>query len=130
MNMVSLLGRIGADVELKSFESGNSVASFNMAVKNRDKTNWIRIVAWNKTAELLSTYTKKGDMIGINGRLDVREYEVEGNKRTAYEVVAEQIHFCGGSNKTNANNNPMNFDDSNVNPVEFDEIDPNDDLPF
>lgn len=105
MNIVSLLGRMGANAEIKTLESGNSVTSFNLAVKNRDKTLWVRIVAWNKTAELLNKYTKKGDMIGVNGRLDVREYEVDGNKRTAYEVVAEQIHFCGGSKKEDNNDN-------------------------
>ena len=108
MNIVSLLGRMGANAEIKTLESGNSVTSFNLAVKNRDKTLWVRIVAWNKTAELLNKYTKKGDMIGVNGRLDVREYEVDGNKRTAYEVVAEQIHFCGGSKKDENNNNNNN----------------------
>lgn len=96
MNNISLIGRIGNSIELKKLESGNSVTSFNLAVKGRgDKTVWIRIVAWNKTAELLNNYTKKGDMIGITGRLDVREYEKNNEKRTAYEVVAEQIHFCG-----------------------------------
>ena len=99
---------MGANAEIKTLESGNSVTSFNLAVKNRDKTLWVRIVAWNKTAELLNKYTKKGDMIGVNGRLDVREYEVDGNKRTAYEVVAEQIHFCGGSKKDENNNNNNN----------------------
>ena len=127
MNIVSLLGRMGANVEIKTLESGNSVTSFNLAVKNRDKTLWVRIVAWNKTAELLNKYTKKGDMIGVNGRLDVREYEVDGNKRTAYEVVAEQIHFCGGSKKDeNNNNNNNNTEQTELKEVSF--LD--EDLPF
>lgn len=99
MNSVNLLGRIGQKPELKTLESGNSVTSFNLAVKNRDKTNWIRITAWNKTAEVLTKYTNKGDMIGVTGRLDVRDYEVDGMKRTAYEVIAEQIHFCGNKSQ-------------------------------
>ena len=127
MNIVSLLGRMGANAEIKTLESGNSVTSFNLAVKNRDKTLWVRIVAWNKTAELLNKYTKKGDMIGVNGRLDVREYEVDGNKRTAYEVVAEQIHFCGGSKKDeNNNNNNNNTEQTELKEVSF--LD--EDLPF
>lgn len=97
MNNVNIIGRMGSNAEIKNLDSGNNVTSFNLAVKGRgDKTVWIRIVAWNKTAELLNNYTKKGDMIGITGRLDVREYDKNDEKRIAYEVVAEQIHFCGG----------------------------------
>ena len=66
---------------------------------------WVRVTAWNKTAELIANYVKKGDMIGVNGRLDVREYEVDGSKRTAYEVIADQIHFCGGKKDTDTTSN-------------------------
>lgn len=117
MNVINLIGRMGSNAELKTLDSGNSVTSFNIAVKGRgDKTVWIRIVAWNKTAELLNNYTKKGDMIGITGRLDVREYEKNNEKRTAYEVVAEQIHFCGSKK------------DKEESQEEY--IDVSDDLPF
>lgn len=117
MNVINLIGRMGSNAELKTLDSGNSVTSFNIAVKGRgDKTVWIRIVAWNKTAELLNNYTKKGDMIGITGRLDVREYEKNNEKRTAYEVVAEQIHFCGSKK------------DKEESQEEY--VDVSDDLPF
>lgn len=120
MNQINLIGRIGMQPELKTLDSGNSVTSFNLAVKNRDKTNWIRIVAWNKTAELITKFCAKGEMIGITGRLDVRDFEVNGEKRTAYEVIAEQIHFCG-SKKQDA---PAQQNDFGA-PVDF-----TDDLPF
>lgn len=93
---------MGSNADIKNLDSGKSVTSFNLAVKGRgDKTVWIRIVAWNKTAEIINSYSKKGDMIGITGRLDVREYEKNNEKRTVYEVVAEQIHFCGSKKEEN-----------------------------
>lgn len=111
MNSINLLGRIGMNPELKNLESGNSVTSFNLAVKGRgDKTSWIRITAWNKTAELLSKYVKKGDMIGITGRLDVREYEKDNEKRTIYEVIAEQVHFCGSKKEETTNETEIELD--------------------
>lgn len=121
MNQINLIGRIGMQPELKTLDSGNSVTSFNLAVKGRgDKTTWIRICAWNKTAELITKFCAKGEMIGITGRLDVRDYEVNGEKRTAYEVIAEQIHFCG-SKKQDA---PAQQNDFGA-PVDL-----TDDLPF
>lgn len=104
MNSINLIGSIGIKPTLKTLDSGNSVIGFNLAVKNRDKTIWIRITAWNKTAELINKFCDKGDMIGITGRIDVREYDKDGEKRTAYEVIAEQIHFCGSKKQENTQN--------------------------
>lgn len=94
MNTVNLIGRIGNDIQIRKTQNDKSVCNFNLAVKGRDKTNWIRIVAWNQTAELLEKYTHKGDQIGVNGSIDVREFEKDGEKRTAFEVIADRIYFC------------------------------------
>lgn len=103
LNIVILMGRLTADPELKTTNSGNTVTSFAVAVErsfakdgNRE-TDFINVVAWRSTAEFICKYFRKGQMIAINGSLQQRNYEDrDGNKRTAYEVVAQQVSFCVG----------------------------------
>lgn len=96
-------GRLARDVELRYTASQIPVASFSIAC-DRDyspkggerETDWIDIVAWNKAAEFVSKYFRKGDMIVVNGRIQTRTYEDKnGNKRKAVEVVATSFNFCG-----------------------------------
>ena len=100
LNSITLHGRLGRDPELRyTQQSQIPVASFSIAVDRNGKdagTDWINIVAWNKTAELIDKYFRKGDEILISGRLQIRSYEDKnGNKRTVAEVVADRIDFCG-----------------------------------
>lgn len=110
MNSINLLGRITGDPELKKTPSDVSVTSFTVAVernfadKNTGKkpVDFINVVAWRGTADLICKYVKKGSLIGITGSLQARKYEdKDGNKRTAYEVVAENIYFTGKGNSNN-----------------------------
>ena len=65
------------------------------------QTDFINIVAWNKTAEFISNYFKKGDMIAISGSIQTRNYgDKNGNKRTATEVIVEKASFCGGKTES------------------------------
>ena len=95
MNIVTITGRLGADVELRQTQQGVSVATFSLAVsrpRTKDTTDWIECVAWRQSAEFLNRYTKKGDLIAVAGMLTVRKYEDKnGNKRTAYEVVCDRV---------------------------------------
>lgn len=116
MNSVNLIGYVGSQPELKTTQNGKSVCSFNLAVKSRDKTNWIKLVFWNNLAEIVVKYIRKGEQLGVTGEINVREYEKNNEKRTAYEVVAEQIHFCGSKK------------DKEESQEEY--ITTNDDLPF
>lgn len=111
LNKVFLMGRLTADPELRTTTSGVSVASFSIAV-DRDytpkggekQTDFINIVAWRNTAEFISRYFFKGKMIVVEGRMQVRNYEDrEGKKRTATDVVADNVYF-GDSNKGGNNN--------------------------
>lgn len=111
MNIICLMGRTGTTPELKTLPSGATVTNFNLAVPKKDKTNWIRVVAWNTTAELISMYVKKGDQIGITGSLDVREYEKDGEKRIVYEVIADRVDFCS-SKKNEQETEDVLFDTS------------------
>lgn len=98
MNTVNLIGRLGQDPELKTTPTGKSVCSFSLAVKGMqaDSVDWIRIVAWEKTAETIANYCAKGREIAIEGRISVRNWEDEGgNKRQSVEVVANRFHFIG-----------------------------------
>jgi len=99
-NLVVLSGRLTADPELKTTQTGVSVCSFSIAVDRKYKqvedrqADFINIVAWRGTAEFISKYFSKGSMIGIEGSIQTRRYQdKDGNNRTAFEVVANNVQF-------------------------------------
>ena len=100
-NLVVLTGRLTADPELKTTQSGISVTSFSIAVNRRftrsgeeQQTDFINIVAWRQSAEFVAKYFKKGNLIGIEGSIQTRKYtDKNGNNRTAFEVVANNVQF-------------------------------------
>ncbi len=98
MNRVCLMGRIGRDLELKKTNSGVSVVSFPLAVDRNGKeggTDWIDCVAWRGTAEVLCNYAGRGRLIGVEGRLQMRDWtDKNGNKRRSYEVQADSVYFA------------------------------------
>lgn len=97
MNSINLIGNICNDVELKTTNSGRSVCSFNLAVKRpftKDTTDFFTVVVWGNQAELIAKHIHKGDKIGITGVLTTRKYtDKDGNNRTAFEIVANNVHF-------------------------------------
>lgn len=99
LNKAILNGRLTKAPELKQTNSGKSVCGFTIAVdrnRDREKTDFINIVSWGKTAEFVNQWFGKGDLITIVGRIEVRNYEDKnGNKRTATEVIAEEALFGG-----------------------------------
>ena len=107
LNTVAISGRLGRDPELKSTNNGNSVANFSVAVDQgygeQKTTSWVRCVAWQKTAEFVSKFFQKGDMIILSGRLQGRSWEQDGVKREVLEIVAEKIDFAGEKKKTQSN---------------------------
>lgn len=128
LNVVTLMGRLVADPELRTTSTGKSVANFRIAVdrgysKGDDKkADFITIVAWENTADFISKYFSKGSMIALRGEIQTRSYEDNnGNKRTAFEVLAREVSFCGGKNEGN-NNSPSAPD--------FEEIPDDEELPF
>jgi len=106
LNQVVLMGRMVKDAELKKTANGTQVSSFAVAVDRDYKTesgatitDFIDVVAWRNTAEFVSKYFPKGSMICVCGRLQMRDYtDKDGNKRRAFEVVADGAYFCGGKN--------------------------------
>lgn len=100
LNRVVLIGRLTREPELRFTTSGTAVARFTLAVDrnrtNKDgqrETDFINIVVWNKMAELCAEYLNKGKLAAVDGRLQIRNYDHEGQKRTAAEVVAENVKF-------------------------------------
>ena len=124
LNVVAVSGRLGRNPEMKSTNNGNSVANFSVAVDQgygeQKTTSWVRCVAWQKTAEFVSKFFQKGDMIILSGRLQGRSWEQDGVKREVLEVVAEKIDFAGEKKKSQ----------SNVEKALASEPDPEDPIPF
>lgn len=118
LNVVALTGRLVEDPELKTTGNGVSVCSIRLAV-DRDyapqgqerKADFINVVAWRGTAEFISKYFRKGQMIAVNGSIQTRQYEDrKGNKRTAVEVVAAGVSFCGSkSEQPGEKGNPKTY---------------------
>lgn len=114
-NLVVLTGRLTQDAELKTTPNGVSVTSFQIAVDRRGKgedkqTDFINIVAWRQTAEFITKYFKKGSMIGIEGSIQTRRYQdKDGNNRTAFEVIANNVQFVESKREeaTQENSDPL-----------------------
>lgn len=132
INNITIMGRLTATPELKTTTNGTSVTSFAVAVDRKytlsgqeRQTDFIDCVAWRNTAEFISKYFKKGEMIAVEGELQTRLYEDKhGNKRKAVEVVVSNVSFCG-SKQQSAEEKPS-FNETQ----DFTEITDDDDLPF
>jgi single-strand DNA-binding protein len=100
-NTVNLIGHLGQDPDIKSLESGKTLAKFSVATNSKYKnsegelindTQWHNIVAWGKTAEIAEKFLKKGSHVAIEGRLNNRQYESsEGETKYVTEVVASEL---------------------------------------
>lgn len=101
INRAVVCGRLVRDPELRRTQNGTPVTSFTLAVnrtfKNADgqqEADFLNCVAWNKTAEIVEQYCSKGNLVGVEGRLQSRSYQDnQGNNRTVVEIVADQVQF-------------------------------------
>jgi single-strand DNA-binding protein len=106
VNKAILIGNLGRDPELRYTQSGQAVVNFTLATsenwtdrngERQERTEWHRIVAFAKTAELCAQYLSKGRTVYIEGRIQTRDWEdKEGNKRTTTEINANTVQFLGG----------------------------------
>jgi single-strand DNA-binding protein len=106
VNKVILVGRLGRDPETRYTAGGQAVANFSVATdesyKDRNgerqkRTEWHKIVVWGKQAEIAQQYLKKGSLVFIEGRIQSREWQdKEGQKRTSFEIVANNFRMLGG----------------------------------
>lgn len=129
LNRVCLMGRLTRDPELRQTQNGVSVTTFTLAVdrnyqadKNNRQADFINIVAWRHTAEFAEKYFTKGQLAAVEGSIQTRSYQdKDGNSRTAFEVVADQVYFAEKKNTNAAQPDISSFE-------EFDDADG--DLPF
>ena len=136
VNKVILIGRLGADPEIRYTADGQPVANFRIATSERwtdkngqrqERTEWHRIVAFGKLAEICSNYLSKGRQVYIEGRLQTRSYEDrEGIKRFVTEIVAQNMQMLGRRDDIAPTPN------EEIPPAspEGDDLPPEDDLPF
>ena len=95
MNVVTLIGNLASDVDLKDVGEDKKVASFLLAVDRpgQEGADFVRIVAWNKQAEVCHRYLVKGRRVAVDGRIRTRSWEEDGKRCTSFEVVANHVQF-------------------------------------
>ena len=113
MNVVCLVGRLTADPELRQTPNGTNVCSFSVAVNRafagangERQADFINCVAWRQTAEFISRYFRKGNMIGLNGSIQTRTYQDRdtGKNRTAFEVIINNAYFAESKGSVQGSN--------------------------
>ena len=106
VNKIFLIGRLTRDPELRYVPSGQPVATFTLAVgrsfkngQGERETDFIGVVAWRKSAELVTQYLSKGRLVAVEGRLQIRSYEAQdGTKRKVAEVITDRVQFLDRKN--------------------------------
>ena len=109
LNKVMAIGNLGADPEMRYTANGTAVTNFSMATSRRwtdrdgaahEETEWIRVVTWDKLAEVCAQYLTKGRQCYVEGRLQTRSWETpDGQTRYMTEVIAQEVKFLGGGNR-------------------------------
>ena len=154
LNVAVLMGRFVADPELRHTPSGISVTSFTIAVDRsyvkagaERQTDFIDVVAWRNNAEFVCKYFRKGQLVAVQGSIQTRTYtDKDGNKRKAFEIVADNVHFAEPKRDGNSSGNYAPHTESpaaerpkpaaepaayaNGDTGDFEEIQTDDDLPF
>lgn len=112
MNRVILIGNLGGDPEVRYTAGGTAVGKFSLATSRKftgkdgqkqEKTEWHRIVAWAKLAEICGQYLTKGKKVMIEGRIEYGSYEKDGVKHYTTEIIAENMEMLGGNGQGNGN---------------------------
>ena len=140
INKVIIVGNLGADPDSRAMPSGNAVTNISVATseswndretgEKQEKTEWHRVVFFNRLAEIAAHYLKKGSQVYVEGKLQTRKWEdKEGNERWTTEVVANQMQMLGDRMSNDmSNDNASSSQSSSDNDFSTDEFD--DDIPF
>lgn len=146
VNKVILVGRLGADPEVRTLESGTKVSSIRLATSERYKdrngqqqesTEWHNVVLWRGLADVTEKYLKKGDQVYIEGKIKTRKWtDKDGNDRYSTDIVADEMTMLGGAGGGNSSGGNSSGGGSSVAPNQVNEPqassldDIDDDLPF
>jgi single-strand DNA-binding protein len=104
-NNVQLIGRLGNEPEVRTFESGKKMATFTLATsevyynnqgEKVEETQWHNIVVWGKKVDVVENYVKKGQEIALQGKIQTRSYDKEGEKRYITEINLNELLMLGG----------------------------------
>lgn len=127
MNKAMVIGNLGADPEVRYTQSGTPVATFSVATTERWKdkdgnpqehTEWHRIVAWRRLAEICGEYLKKGSKVYVEGKMQTRKWQDQnGNDRYTTEIIASSLEMLGGGS-----NQGQSYADPNPEPGPGDEV--------
>jgi single-strand DNA-binding protein len=139
VNKVILVGRLGQDPELKNVGNGQSVARLSVATseawtdkngQKQERTEWHRVVVWGRQAENCAKHLAKGRQVYVEGRLQTRKWEDNGQTKYATEIVANTVQFLGsaGTERSASNGNDQ-FGDFGPEPA-FDQSSREDEIPF
>ena len=143
VNKVIIVGRLGADPEVKTISAGSTVTRLNVATseawtgkdgQKQERTEWHRITVWGKLAEICGKHLSKGRQVYVEGRLQTRSWEdAQGQKKYATEIVANTVQFLGSNGQQQERSNSASSSGSN----DFQDFGPepsfdqsNDDIPF
>jgi len=134
VNKVTLIGAVGKDPEVRYTQAGMAIANFSLATskKNKEKsdvTQWHNIVAFQKTAELIQQYVKKGSKLYIEGEIQYQEYDKDGEKRYTTKIVANDLSFLSDSGNHSANRDKQKGVDNSKTPALVDALE-DDSIPF
>lgn len=137
LNRIILIGRLTRDPEMRYTTTGKAVTNFTLAVdrgwsspSGEKETDFIDIVVWDKQAETVANYLKKGRLAGVEGRLQIRSYEHEGQRRRAAEVVANRVIFLDRGDRASGGDFGSGGSDDFGRDFGTDIGPPGDDIPF
>ena len=112
INSVSLVGRAGADPEIKNFDSGAMVTKFAIAVNRRkdEMPDWFNLEIWGNQAQVAVDYVKKGSLVGIVGRLNIESWPDRNTNETRFKPVirVDKLHLLGSKRDSNNDNSSYN----------------------
>jgi len=118
VNKVIIIGNLGADPEVRATQSGDAVASFTVATTERwkdkegqqqENTEWHRVIAWKRLAEICGEYLHKGSKVFVEGKLQTRKWQDQnGNDRYTTEIVAREMKMLSSRNQSNQQSQPPN----------------------
>ncbi len=123
LNKVMIIGNLGGDPEMRYTPNGAAVTNFSVAVneswtsdgEKKDRTEWFRVICWNKLAETAAVYLTKGRQVFVEGRLQTRSWDDQnGQKRYATEVVASTVRFLGERGEPREQDAPYEPTDEDV----------------
>lgn len=137
-NRVILMGNLGQDPEIRQMPNGSTACTLSLATsetwkdkqtgEKQERTDWHRVVAFGKLAEIMGEYLKKGNPVLIEGQLRVRQWEKDGQKRTTVEVLASEMQMLGGRSSSPADSLPERMSPSETPNGGMPDF--NDDVPF